>query len=71
VDAEQRSDILEHHIRVPDLGAHLVELRDLMSRKHQLKPLYVRVRIPSSLAGAQPAFLNAALLQQLLAQHPD
>jgi hypothetical protein len=71
VDAEQRASIVQHRIRGPEPGAQLRELRGLMARKHRIKPLYVRVCVPRSLAGVRPAFLNAALQQALLAQHPE
>jgi hypothetical protein len=68
---EQRAAIVRHRIHPPEQGSNLVELHDLMARKHRLKPLYVRIRVAPWLAGARPAFLNAALMQELLAQHPD
>lgn len=71
VEPAQRSAILQHRIRDPESGAEPAALRRLMADKHRLKPLYVRVRVPSWLAGARPALLNAALLKGLLAWHPE
>jgi hypothetical protein len=71
IGAEQRASIVEHRIQGPERGTRLGDLRDLMRRKNQLKRLYVRVRVPPSLAGVRPAFLNAALQQAWLAQYPE
>jgi radical SAM superfamily enzyme YgiQ (UPF0313 family) len=66
---EQRSAIVRHRVRSAP-GSALANLRDMMARKQRLKPLYIRVRVAAWLAGAQPAYLNAALLKELLSQHP-
>ena len=46
-------------------------LSQLMARKHQLKPLYVRARVAPQLAGASAALLSATALRELLARHPE
>jgi hypothetical protein len=58
-------------MRSPKSDEHLAELRDVVARKHKLKPVYVRVHVARQLAGATSAFLGTAFLQELLSWHPE
>lgn len=69
--AEQRQAITRHSIRQPDAGDYLALLRETMTRKRRLKPVYYRVRLESRLAGAAPEFLNAFVFKSLLARYPE
>jgi hypothetical protein len=69
-DAEQRTAITEHTMRHPG-GAYLRELEDVMRTDWRLKPVYARFWLPPEVAGHDPAWLNAWVMQTLLARHPD
>jgi hypothetical protein len=69
-DEEQRRAITHHRVHQPD-GDYLAQLREVVARKRQHQPLYVRLRTESWLAGVEPAFLNALVFRQLLARHPE
>jgi len=70
-DEEHRQAILHHRIRVPDLGPYLAQLREVVSRKRRLRPVYYRIRTDASLSGVHPAFLNAFVFRQILARAPE
>jgi hypothetical protein len=67
---EQRAEIVRKRQAEPQTGT-LSALRSVMQRKRRLKPAHVRLRLDRRLAGAGPAFLNAAVLRGLLARHPE
>ncbi|MFN2108130.1 MAG: radical SAM protein [Anaerolineae bacterium] len=69
-DAEQRAAITAHAMQ-PQGGAYLRELEDVMRTKWRLKPVYARFWLPPETAGRDPAWLNAWMMQALLAQYPD
>ncbi len=69
-DAAQRAAITEHAMRHPG-WAYQRELEDVMRAKWRLKPVYARVWLPPEVAGRDPAWLNAWVMQTLLARHPD
>ncbi|MBC7227183.1 MAG: radical SAM protein [Thermoflexales bacterium] len=70
-DEEHRQAILHHRIRVPDLGPYLAELRDVVSGKRRLRPIYYRLRTDAALSGVHPAFLNSFVFRQILASAPE
>jgi hypothetical protein len=51
-------------------GSPLSALREVMARKGQLKPAYVRVHLDRRLSGAGLAFLDATVFRGLLARFP-
>ncbi len=69
-DAAQRASIADHAMRQPG-GTYLRELKDVMRVKWRLKPVYAKVWLPPEAAGRDPAWINAWVMQALLAQHPD
>ena len=69
-DAEQRTAITAHAMQHPG-GAYRRELEDVMRAKWRLKPVYARFWLPPETAGHDPAWLNAWVMQTLLARHPD
>ncbi len=69
-DAAQRQAITGHAMRRPG-GAYLRELEVVMRTKWRLKPLYARLWLPPDTAGRDPAWLNAWVMQSLLAQYPE
>ena len=69
-DPEQRAAITTHTMQ-PQGGAYRRELEDVMRTKWRLKPLYARFWLPPETAGRDPAWLNAWVMQALLAQYPD
>jgi radical SAM superfamily enzyme YgiQ (UPF0313 family) len=69
-DETQRRAITHHRVHQPE-GDYLTQLREVMARKRQHRPLYVRLCTEPWLAGVEPAFLNALVFRQLLARHPE
>ncbi len=65
---EQRAAITA--ARAADTEPVAAALRNLVSAKARLTPLYVRVRLPEAWAGAQPAWIGAAALRGLLGVEP-
>jgi len=68
---EQRAALTGHAPRLPDDPRYLATLRDVMTTKRRLKPLYARVSLPEAVAGATPEWLDADLLRRLLALVPE
>ncbi|HOU12859.1 MAG TPA: radical SAM protein [Anaerolineae bacterium] len=68
-DAAQRAAITAHAMRQPG-GTYLRDLEDVMRTKWRLKPVYARVWLPPEVAGRDPAWINAWVMQTLLAQYP-
>jgi hypothetical protein len=71
VDETQRRAIVEHRTQRPERSRYLPRLREVMTRKRQLEPVYVRLRTPPWLAGVEPAFLNGIVFKGLLARCPE
>ncbi|MGC9394787.1 MAG: radical SAM protein [Anaerolineae bacterium] len=69
-DAAQRAAITGHTMQQPG-GVYLRELEDVMRTKWRLKPVYARFWLPPEVAGRDPAWLNAWMMQALLARYPD
>ncbi|MBN2393305.1 MAG: radical SAM protein [Anaerolineae bacterium] len=73
--AEQRTAITGHAMRTASArhpgGAYLRALEDVMRTKWRLKPVYARFWLPPEVAGRDPAWLNAWVMQALLAEYPD
>jgi radical SAM superfamily enzyme YgiQ (UPF0313 family) len=55
----------------PGLAEAASGVRDLMSRKHRLKPVHVRARIPREAAGLGAPWAEAWLLRRLLRDNPE
>lgn len=70
-DDAQRRAITHHTIRRPERAPYLARLRETVAEKRRLKPRYVRVRLPASLAGALPEFTNAFVFRSLLVCWPE
>lgn len=70
-DDAQRQALTHHTIRQPEREPYLARLRETMTRKRRLKPVYIRVRLPASLAGARPEFVNAFVFRGLLTGWPE
>jgi len=70
-DESQRRAITNHQINQPDAGSYLRQLREVVTRKRQLRPLYYMLRLEPRLAGVEPALLNASVFKELLARYPD
>ena len=66
---EEREAITQHTFRRPGAG-YIHELIAGMRAKWQLKPLYVMLRVPEALVGAEPEWLNARVLRALLRTFP-
>jgi hypothetical protein len=43
----------------------------MMAIKHQLQPIFARLRTEPGLAGVEPAFLNGFVFKELLARYPE
>ena len=71
VSKEQREAIVGHTIHLPEAGRYVYALQELMLRKRRLRPVYLRVRLPRSLAGASPAYLSAFTFRAILALYPE
>jgi len=71
VDETQRRAITHHQTHQPERSQYLARLQEVMIRKRQLSPVYVRIRTQPWLAGVEPAFLNASVFKEILARHPD
>jgi len=70
-DEEQRQAIVRHQIHQPERSGYLSRLREVMARKRQLQPVYVRLHTAPWLAGVEPAFLNGIVFKGLLARCPE
>jgi len=70
VDEEQRRAITHHHIRRPERGPYLAQLRQVMARKRRLKPVYFLLCLEPWLTGIAPEYLNRFVFKELLARHP-
>ena len=71
IDESQRRAITDHQINRPNAGSYLGQLREVVTHKRQLRPLYYTLRLESWLAGVEPALLNASVFKELLARYPD
>lgn len=69
-DEETRRAITHHRIRLPEAG-YLTALRETVSRKRRLRPIYYRFRVGDWLTGVLPEFLNAFVFRQLLMAAPE
>ncbi len=70
-DEAQRRAITRHVICRPEREPYLAHLRETLVRKRRLKPAYFRLRLPQSLAGVLPEFLNAFVFRGILACYPE
>jgi hypothetical protein len=70
-DERQRQAITGQRKRTHPTGRYLVELQALMQAKRHLSPIYVVLRLPTSLNGVGREWMNAWVLRGLLAAHPD
>ncbi len=70
-DEAQRRTITQHQIHQPEWSGYLSRLREVMTSKRQLQPIYVRMRTQPWLAGVEPAFLNGFVFKELLARYPE
>jgi hypothetical protein len=67
----QRQAIVRHQIHQPERSGYPSRLHEMMDRKRQLQPVYVRLRTESWLAGVEPAFLNRFVFKGLLIRYPE
>ncbi|MBN1977381.1 MAG: radical SAM protein [Anaerolineae bacterium] len=70
-DEAQRRAIIQHQIHQVERSEYLPRLREVMTHKRQLSPVYVRLRIRPWLAGVEPALLNGFTFKELLARYPE
>jgi len=68
---EQREAVVTHAIHLPEAERYMPALQEVMLRKRRLRPIYLRVRLPRSLAGASPAFMNTFAFQAILTLYPE
>jgi hypothetical protein len=71
IDEAQRREIVRHQIRRPERSGYLSQLREAMTRKRRLQPVYARLCTQPWLAGVEPAFLNGLVFKELLARYPE
>ena len=71
IDESQRRAITDHRINRADAGSYLGQLREVVTRKRQLRPLYYMLRLEPWLAGVETALLNASVFKELLLRYPD
>ncbi len=67
---EQRAAITGHMVRPPSEAGYRGRLQALMQEKWRLKPVYARLWLPESVAGADPAWINAWVLRHVLRAYP-
>ncbi len=67
---EERVAITQHTMQHPGLE-YLGDLEATMHQKWRQQPSYALVWLPPSVAGAEPAWLNALVMRCLLAAHPE
>jgi hypothetical protein len=67
----QRRAIVRHQIHQPERSGYPSRLHEMMDRKRQLEPAYVRLRTESWLSGVEPAFLNGFVFKELLTRYPE
>jgi len=67
---EHRTAIIQHTPRGAGDEDYLSRLRELMTVKHRIAPVYVRLRIPCTAQGASPEWLNALVLRSILGTYP-
>lgn len=70
-DEAQRRALTQHQAHQPKRSQYLTQLREVMTRKRQLQPVYVRLRTEPWLAGVEPAFRNGFVFKTLLARYPE
>ena len=70
-DANRRQAITAHTTRPARDAAFPERLGAMMREKSRLKPVYVRVRTPATVAGTAPEWLNAWVLRALLNSYPE
>ncbi len=68
---EQRETLATHTLRQPSIHRYWQRLPELMQAKWRLRPIYLKVRIPASVAGVSPEWLNAWALHTFLIMYPD
>ncbi|MEA3310414.1 MAG: radical SAM protein [Chloroflexota bacterium] len=66
----QRASLTQHRILPPTAPDYGQRLPQLMRTKWRLRPLYVKMRVPSITAGVEPAWLNAWIFRYLLRSYP-
>lgn len=69
-DDEQRQAITGHRMGRPERFEYLAQLRQVLDAKRRLKPIYVRLRLPASLAHTTPEFRDALVFKELLGMFP-
>jgi hypothetical protein len=67
---QERAAITGHTMRHPGYG-YLAELEQTMRAKWRLQPVYARFHLPSLVAGAEPAWMNAFIMRALLERYPE
>ena len=70
VDAEQRQTITRRRAQGIQSGEYLRELNKVIVEKRHIKPIYMRVRLPPSLAHTRPEFRDAVVFRELLTMFP-
>ena len=71
LDEEQRRAITHRHIRQPERGSYMAQLREIVARKRRLQPAYFLLRLDPWLAGVLPEFLDAFVFKELLTRYPE
>ncbi|HHS98377.1 MAG TPA: radical SAM protein [Chloroflexi bacterium] len=69
-DAQRRA-ITGHRLRQPGQERSPARLRELVRAKRRLRPVYVRLRLPSAVAGAVPEWVNAWVMRGVLQACPE
>ena len=69
-DAQRRA-ITGHRLRPPGDERSPARLQELVRAKRRLKPRYVRLRLPLTVAGAPPEWVNAWVMRGVLQACPE
>jgi hypothetical protein len=67
----QREAITRHRVALPDAGPYLARLREIVTRKRRLAPVYYCLRLETQVSGVRPAFRDTLAFRAILARYPE